>query len=126
MSILGLFLVPIIIRGYSIEAYGIIMIARFFVPLFLMSILDFGLGEITSISISSHRENQKKYYLKNKLLIIFMTLVLIGISTGLLLNIFSSKVPYLFSLSGDNYENFSSLIKFTSYLQPVLFLMLFF
>ena len=126
MTLLGLILVPLIIQGYSIEAYGIIMIARFFIPLFLMSVIDFGLGEITSIAVSSYRENRKKYFLKNKLLIIFILLLLIGITAGFFLFLLSSQIPSLFSLSGENYDNFSSLIKYTSFLQPILFLLLFF
>ena len=125
MTLLGLILVPLIIQGYSIEAYGIIMIARFFIPLFLMSVIDFGLGEITSIAVSSYRENRKKYFLKNKLLIIFILLLLIGIIAGFFLFLLSSQIPNLFSLSGENHDNFSSLIKYTSFLQPLLFLLLF-
>jgi O-antigen/teichoic acid export membrane protein len=56
-ALLGIVVVPIIVRSWGLAAYGLIILARIFIPQGLLAIVDLGASEIATQAIARARVN---------------------------------------------------------------------
>lgn len=57
-AVLGLLVVPVIIRTWGVTEFGLVVLARIFLPTGMMGLLDLGLSEVTTQAIARAREHR--------------------------------------------------------------------
>ena len=55
VSVLGLLLVPYLIQHYGVAGFGVISLARLFVPLMGLGLFDLGFGELSTQAVARSR-----------------------------------------------------------------------
>ena len=57
-AILGLIVIPVIIRTWGVTEFGLIVITRLLLPSGMMAVLDFGLSEVATQVVARAREHR--------------------------------------------------------------------
>jgi len=79
VGLFGLLTVPVLIKGFGLYEYGLILLARLFLPNSFMAILDLGAIENTSQAVARAREGRDKTTTQKELGLLLYMLILIGI-----------------------------------------------
>jgi O-antigen/teichoic acid export membrane protein len=56
VSIVGLLLVPVLLDAYGLELFGLLLLARLFLPVSGLAIFDFGFSEVSTQAVARARE----------------------------------------------------------------------
>lgn len=121
VSVLGLLLVPYLVSAYGVAGFGVISMARLFIPLMGMGIFDLGFGEIATYSVARARSEG----LWAKALAVLLQIVLLAFGLGALLGvglyILAPLLGSWMSITGALFTQFQEVLELTALLLPLLF-----
>jgi O-antigen/teichoic acid export membrane protein len=121
ISVVGLLLVPILISTYGIHGFGLISIARLFLPLAALAILDIGFGEIATHSVATARVDSDWKRCSRILLINIVSAVMIGLVAGILLWVLTPHIGVWMKVPSADWVTLSSVLYLTAVLLPIFF-----
>jgi len=119
-AILGLVVIPVIIRTWGVTEFGLIVLARLLLPTGMMAVLDLGLSEVATQMVARGREH-RDWTLASKQLS-FLGALSVGLA--LILNVaIWFGIPFIASamkVSPDHREAFVSILHYTALANLIL------
>lgn len=121
VSMLGIVLVPFLIRAYGVEGFGVIGLVRLFIPLMGFGIFDLGFTEISTQATARARATGD--WAEGSALLGLTLRIAIGLGTiiGLVLWLASYQLAHWFSVQIGFQADFLHAIWITAALLPLLF-----
>ena len=81
-GLIGLLLVPVLVHAYSLAGFGLIIMARMFLPLAVLAALDFGVGEYVTQSVARARASADRSSCGRELCMAFCVALALGLFSG--------------------------------------------
>lgn len=122
VSVVGLLLVPVLIGSYGLAGFGQIALARLFLPLAALAILDIGFGEIATHSVASARGDGDWARCSRVLTLDLLVALAIGLTSAILLWLASSYIPSWASVPAGDHAALARVFRVTALLLPLLFM----
>jgi O-antigen/teichoic acid export membrane protein len=119
-AVLGLIVIPVIIRTWGVTEFGLIVLARILLPSGMMGLLDLGLSEVTTQAVARAREHRNWRRAGQQLAL--LTVMAAGLGALLAVTIWISA-PYLsIALRVDpvHVDRFSQILRYTALANLVL------
>jgi O-antigen/teichoic acid export membrane protein len=124
ISVVGLLLVPVLIRQYGIAGLGCIMIARLFLPSGGIGLFDFGVSDIAAQSVAIGQvDGNWKRVLRRLGLLALVTLAL-AFALAMPLLIFAPQLTITVGVYEPQSVDFVEILRWIAALLPILFLSL--
>jgi O-antigen/teichoic acid export membrane protein len=124
VSVIGLLIVPMLLATYGLAEFGLLTLARLFLPAAVLSLFDMGYGEIATQVVAEARVNGKWPAVRAQLRLLASIVLAVGCSIGLTLFALASLFCDWLHVDARHREDFATLLRFTALAQPVLFLSL--
>src|SRR6478752_4841533 len=119
-AILGLIVIPVIIRTWGVTEFGLIVITRLLLPSGMMAVLDFGLSEVATQAVARSREHRDWDLASRQLS--FLTVLSVALAVVLSAAIWLGT-PYLGTLmkvDAPHLEKFSQILHYTAIANLIL------
>ncbi|MCK1387478.1 hypothetical protein [Bradyrhizobium sp. 21] len=119
-AVLGLIVIPVIIRSWGVTEFGLIVLARILLPSGMMGLLDLGLSEVTTQAVARAREHRNWRLAGQQLAL--LTVMAFGLAALLSVAIWIAA-PYLsIALRVDpvHIDRFSQILRYTALANLVL------
>lgn len=126
VSVVSLLLVPVLISTYGLAGFGHIGVARMFLPVTALALLDFGFGEISTQAAARARNDNDWRRASGLLARAATTALVTGAVAGVVLAALSPWVPQWMGLPLSGQPGLSRVLLVTGCLLPLLFLSLVF
>lgn len=121
ISVIGLLLVPAMIGAYGLAGFGLIVMARNFLPTATLAVLDFGVGEYATQAVAAARVNSDRGRCGGQLVVALSAAVVSGALGGSVLFLASTHLSRWLSVPPDSLVAFSRVMQVTALVLPVLF-----
>lgn len=122
ISVVGLLLVPVLIGAYGLSGFGLIALARLFLPLAALAVLDFGFGEVATHSVASARVDSDWARCSRVLSLDLLAALAIGLASGMGLWLVASHVPAWTSVPAADQASLARVLRVTAFLLPLFFM----
>jgi O-antigen/teichoic acid export membrane protein len=119
-AVLGLVVIPVIIRTWGVTEFGLIVMARILLPSGMMGLLDFGLSEVTTQAVARAREHRNWRIAGQQLAL--LTVMAAGLAALLAVAIWVSA-PYLtivLRVDPAHADRFAQILRYTALANLVL------
>jgi O-antigen/teichoic acid export membrane protein len=119
-AILGLIVIPVIIRTWGVTEFGLIVITRLLLPSGMMAVLDFGLSEVATQVVARAREHRDWDRVGRQLS--FLTVISIVLAVSLSVSIWLGA-PYLaviMKVDAAHVDRFTDILHYTALANLVL------
>jgi O-antigen/teichoic acid export membrane protein len=120
-GLVGLWLVPVLIHAYGVSGFGLIMLARMFMPTAGIGLLDFGISEIATQTVSVARADKDWPCAKQRLQVLLIATVLLGILVGGILYFLAPWISRWLHVGETQSDAFTQVVQATAVLLPLLF-----
>jgi len=119
-ALLGLVVIPVIIRTWGVTEFGLIVIARLLLPTGMMAVFDFGLAEVTTQAIARAREH-RDWELAGRQLS-FLTALSLALAVVISSSIWLGTpwLTIIMKVDAVHLENFSQILHFTALANLIL------
>ena len=124
VSVIGLLIVPVLLTNYGLAEFGLLILARLFLPSAVLGMFDMGYGEIATQVVAEARVNGKWPMVRAQLQLLAGLVVAVGCTIGITLFALDSLICDWLHVDPLHREEFATLLRVTAMLQPVLFLSL--
>jgi len=121
VSVVGLLLLPMLVSSYGMVQFGLITLARLFLPTAVLGLFDMGYGEIAAQVVAGARVNGNWSVVRAQLRLLAAILLVVSCIIGLSLFALDSLFCDWLHVDFAYRDDFSSLLRFTALVQPVLF-----
>lgn len=121
VSLVGILLVPYLISNYGLALFGLISLARLFMPLAVFGMFDIGLGEMATQAVAKARANARWSHCKRMLVGLNVIAVTSGAVVGLVLYTALEFLIGWFNVEPQATSGFGFVINVTSVIMPLLF-----
>lgn len=126
ISVVGLLLVPITIGAYGLAGFGLIVMAKIFLPTATLAMFDFGVGEYATQAVAAARANSGHERCGGRLAMATSAALVSGAIAGAALFFASPHLSQWLSVPSGDQAAFSTVIQMTAFALPVLFVSLVF
>ncbi len=123
-SALALVLVPVLIKAYGIEQYGLLVLVRLFLPLAFFAVFDFGFSELSTQAVARARVSADWQDASVKITALLMAAVVIGVCVGLFLALSALWWTALLKVPPEYRTDVVWLLYLTAVALPLLFVLL--
>lgn len=121
VSIVGLLLVPILIRQYGLAGLGQIALARLFVPTAALGALDLGFGEVSTQAVASARADGDFARAGRVIALALVAAVTVGALVAGLLAGLSDRLPGWMGVASHDAPRLGRVLAMTAATLPALF-----
>lgn len=121
ISVVGLVVVPVLLGAYGLVVFGLIALARLWMPTGALGLLDLGIGETATQTIARARASAEWKWAGDQLAGLILIALCVGVSTGALLHFGAETLSSLLRVPSAEVENFSRILRITAWLLPLLF-----
>ncbi|SDR81378.1 lipopolysaccharide biosynthesis protein [Bradyrhizobium canariense] len=121
VAVLGVVVIPIIIRTWGVTEFGLIVLARLLLPSGLLGIIDFGLPEVTTQVVARAREHRNWAIGGSQLLLLTIVSVLLA---GTLSALSWFMIPLMvaqFKIEPAHVASFTDILRYTTAANLLLF-----
>lgn len=124
ISGVGLLLAPFLIATYGLGGYGQILLARVFLPSAFIGLLDLGIGETATRSVS-HADSTGDWA-EGSATLSLLALIAVGVSAavGVAIALLAHPIARWLAIAPAEADGFVMVLRLTAALQPFLFLSL--
>jgi O-antigen/teichoic acid export membrane protein len=119
ISIVGFILIPVLVGSYGLKEFGLIVLARLFLPSGLFFLFDFGFSEIASQSVARARETKAWGDAAADIWTLLLLALGVGVVLGSVLFVAAEDLGRLFG-AGDT-GGFGAILRATGLALPLLF-----
>lgn len=113
-SALAVILVPILVGAYGIFEFGLIMLARTFLPTGVLAVFDLGISEVATLAVARARASNSWERASRQLTLILVAALCVGLLLVALLWSASWYVDYWLHGIGDHVSTFSAILRATA------------
>jgi O-antigen/teichoic acid export membrane protein len=124
VSVVGLLLVPVLIRQYGIAGFGYISIGRLFLPTAALGIFDFGFGENATQAVARARVDQDWARCSRMLGLVFGLAAAVGVAVAMVLAALAPKLPQWLSVSIEQQSALTHVFWVSAGMLPLLYVSL--
>lgn len=114
VAILGVIVIPVIIRTWGVAEFGIIVLTRLFLPSGLIGVLDFGLPEVTTQVVARAREHRDWRLGGSQILLLTLISVLLGIALSLTIWFAAPLIVSWFKIAPADTASFTNMLLATA------------
>ena len=121
VAVLGVIVIPIIIRTWGVTEFGLIVLARLLLPTGLLAIIDFGLPEVTTQVVARAREHRDWAVAGSQLLLLTIVSVLLAAALS---GLTWFAIPFIvaqFKVEAAHVESFTDILRYTAIANLLLF-----
>src|ERR1700761_7485773 len=113
-AILGLIVIPVIIRTWGVTEFGLIVLARLLLPTGMMGLLDLGLSEVTTQAVARAREHRDWTLAGQQLsFLTFLSIVLASVLSAAIW-FGASYLTSILKVDADHVEPFTQILRITA------------
>lgn len=120
-GLLSLFIIPVIINAYGLTAFGLIVLARIFLPTGFMAMFDFGISETATQAVARARAREVWPVASQQTTLLLVSATTIGVAAGSILIIGGPWAPHLFQVDKVQWTSFSTVIQVTGVALMILY-----
>lgn len=124
ISVVGLLLTPLIVRTYGLAAYGVVTLARLFLPTGVLALVDLGLSEVAIQVVARAREDRNWRAARAQMTLLCLTSTGLGLAAAALLAVGASGLTALFRTPPELTDALVRVLLWTAAALPVLFISL--
>lgn len=124
ISVVGLLLTPLIVRTYGLAAYGVVTLARLFLPTGLLALVDLGLSEVAIQVVARAREDRDWRAARAQLTLLCLTSIGLGFAAAALLAVGATGLTAIFRTPPELSDALVRVLLWTAAALPVLFVSL--
>lgn len=121
VAVLGVIVIPVIIRTWGVTEFGLIVLARLFLPSGLIGIIDFGLSEVTTQVVARVREHRNWDVVGSQLLLLTILSVLLAIALSVPAWLAIPLIVSLFKIEPTHVASFAEILRYTVLANLLLF-----
>jgi O-antigen/teichoic acid export membrane protein len=121
VALLGVVVIPIIIRTWGVTEFGLIVLSRLLLPSGLLGIIDFGLPEVTTQVTARAREHRNWDVGGSQLLLLTIVSVLLAIALGALTWFTIPLIVTQFKVEPAHIASFAAILRCTTVANLLLF-----
>lgn len=114
VAILGVIVIPIIVRTWGVTEFGLIVLARLLLPSGLVGVVDFGLPEVTTQVVARAREHRDWAIGGSQLLLLTIVSVLLAITLSALTWFTVPLIVALFKVEPAHVASFENILRATA------------
>jgi O-antigen/teichoic acid export membrane protein len=124
ISVVGLLLTPLIVRTYGLAAYGLVTLARLFLPTGVLALVDLGLSEVAIQVVARAREDRDWRAARAQLTLLGLTSIALGVVAAALLALGAGALTELLKTPPELSHELVRVLLFTAAALPILFVSL--
>ncbi|MGY4619540.1 O-antigen/teichoic acid export membrane protein [Bradyrhizobium sp. USDA 4472] len=121
VAVLGVVVIPIIIRTWGVAEFGLIVLTRLFLPSGLIGIIDFGLPEVTTQVVARAREHRDWRLGGSQILFLTLVSLLLGIVLSLAIWLAVPLIVAQFKVETAHAGSFANMLLATAASNLLLF-----
>ena len=113
VSIVGILLVPLLVSSYGLDAFGLLVLLRLFLPAGVLGALDFGVSETTSLAIARARVDGSWSRAKAQVSLLLLLSIITACVLAIVLVASAGHVATLFNVSIMYSQSFTDAVRVT-------------
>lgn len=121
VAILGVIVIPVIIRTWGVAEFGIIVLTRLFLPSGLIGVFDFGLPEVTTQVIARAREHRDWRLGGSQILLLILLSIVLGVVMSLAIWFAAPLIVAQFKVAPADVASFNNMLLATAASNLLLF-----
>ncbi|MBH5368885.1 lipopolysaccharide biosynthesis protein [Bradyrhizobium glycinis] len=121
VAILGIIVIPIIIRTWGVAEFGLIVLTRLLLPSGLIGVVDFGLPEVTTQVVARAREHRDWRLAGGQILLLSVISLLLGIALSLAIWLTAPLIVTQFKVEPTHAASFTNMLLATAASNLLLF-----
>src|SRR6185437_5718908 len=121
VAVLGVVVIPIIIRTWGVTEFGLIVLARLLLPNGLLGTIDFGLSEVTTQVVARAREHRNWDIGGSQLLLLTIASILLAITLSVAAWFAVPLLVTQFKVEPAHTASFASILRYTAIANMLLF-----
>lgn len=120
-AVLGLIVIPVIIGTWGVAEFGLIVLARMFLPTGLVGLLDMGLSEVTTQAVARAREHRNWRLAGQHLAFLTVLAIALGIALAIVIWIGAPYFAKILQVDPAHVDRFVQILRYTALANLVLF-----
>jgi O-antigen/teichoic acid export membrane protein len=121
VAVLGVVVIPIIIRTWGVTEFGLIVLARLLLPSGLVGIIDFGLPEVTTQVVARAREHRDWAVAGSQLVLLTIVSVVLAAALSALTWFAIPLIVAQFKIEPAHVDSFTDILRYTAVANLLLF-----
>ena len=119
-AILGLIVIPVIIRTWGVTEFGLIVITRLLLPSGMMAVLDFGLSEVATQVVARAREHRDWDRVGRQLSFLTVVSILLAVTLSASIWLGAPYIGAIMKVDAAHADRFISILHYTALANLVL------
>ncbi|HEY9454882.1 MAG TPA: lipopolysaccharide biosynthesis protein [Bradyrhizobium sp.] len=119
-AILGLIVIPVIIRTWGVTEFGLIVITRLLLPSGMMAVLDFGLSEVATQVVARAREHRDWDRVGRQLSFLTVVSILLAVTLSASIWLGAPYISAVMKVDAAHADRFISILHYTALANLVL------
>ncbi|UPK17227.1 teichoic acid transporter [Bradyrhizobium sp. 131] len=120
-GVLGLFAVGLIAKSYGLVVLGLIVLVRGFLPSGFLTLIDFGVSEITTQAAARGRLGDWSAA-SERISLLALIAAFVGVISGITLWLAATGLALVFKVAPEQVEAFVSILQITALVLPIAFM----
>src|SRR5882757_10923107 len=120
-ALLGLIVIPVIIRTWGVTEFGLIVITRLLLPTGMMAVLDLGLSEVTTQAVARARQHRDWDLAGRQLSFLTVLSVLLAAVLGAAIWLGAPYLTIIMKVDPSHVGKFTEILRYTALCNLVLF-----
>lgn len=121
ISLVGLIVVPVLLNAYGLTLFGLIALARVWMPTGALGLLDLGVGDTATQTVARARPSDDWVWAYGQLAALTVIALTIGLAAGVSLHLGAETIARLLNVPGGEALIFSQVLRWTALFLPLLF-----
>lgn len=113
-AVLGLVVIPVILRTWGVTEFGLIVLARLLLPSGMMAVFDLGLSEVATQTVARGREHRDWALAARQLTFLSVVSILLALSLSAAIWFGVPHLAMLMKVDAAHFEAFVSILRFTA------------
>ncbi|WP_213770049.1 oligosaccharide flippase family protein [Bradyrhizobium sp. dw_78] len=113
-ALLGLIVIPVIIRTWGVTEFGLIVLARLLLPTGMMGLLDLGLSEVTTQVVARAREHRNWNLAGRQLSFLTVLSILLALVLSTAIWLAAPYLTIIMRVDADHAEKFTEILHYTA------------
>lgn len=119
-AVLGLVVIPVILRTWGVTEFGLIVLARLLLPTGMMAVFDLGLSEVATQTVARGREHRDWALAARQLTFLSVVSILLALSLSAAIWFGVPYLAMLMKVDAAHFEAFLSILRFTALANLIL------
>lgn len=121
ISVVGLIVVPVLLAAYGLTLFGLIALARLWMPTGVLGILDLGVGETATLSVARARATSEWKWASDQVAWLVLMAGVVGITGGIGLFFGADALTGALKVPVEQAGEFAIILQWTAAALPLLF-----